>query len=78
MRLFDDLPNFSSTTNETMRDYTYKHGTYELPNDLRPKNLRPKKINNTLVSGNGGDEKNLHSDGRKKNKKIINLIEFFK
>ena len=68
MRLFDDLPNFPSTTNETMRDYTYKHGTYDLPNDLRPKNLRPKKNNNNtlLVSGNGGDEKNLHSGGHKK------------
>ena len=50
-----------------MRDYTYKHGTYDLPNDLRPKNLRPKKKKKTLlVSGNGGDEQNLHSGGHKK------------
>ena len=38
--------------------------------------LRPKK-NNTLVSGNAVDEKNLHRDGRKKNF-FISLIEFFK
>ena len=38
--------------------------------------LRPKK-NNTLVSGNAVDEKNLHWGGRKK-KIFISLTEFFK
>ena len=32
---------------------------------------------NTLVSGNAGDEKNLHAGSRKKHF-FINLIEFFK
>ena len=36
------------------------------------------KKNNTLVSGNSGDEKSLHPGDRKKKKKIINLIEFSK
>ena len=32
LRLFDVLPNFPFTTSETI--ITYKHGIYELPNDL--------------------------------------------
>ena len=35
------------------------------------------KKNKTLVSGNAGDEKNLHPGGHKK-VFFINLIEFFK
>ena len=34
--------------------------------------------NNTLVSGNVSDEKNIHSDGRKLIYFLINLIEFLK
>ena len=34
LRLFDVLPNFLFTTSETMRDYYYKHGIYELPHEL--------------------------------------------
>ena len=35
LKLFHVLPNFPLTTNETMRDYYFKHAIYELPNDLR-------------------------------------------
>ena len=39
LRLFDVLPNFPFTTSETMRDFTYKHGICEMPNDLGPRIL---------------------------------------
>ena len=34
LRLFDVAPKFSFTTSETMRDYYYEHGIYELPREL--------------------------------------------
>ena len=41
--------------------------------------IKPGKKSNTLVSGNAGDKKNfLPGDRKKKKKRIINLIEFFK
>ena len=44
LRLFDVLPNFPLTTSETMRNFNYKHGKYEMPhkllNDLRFNDLR--------------------------------------
>ena len=36
------------------------------------------KKKQALVSENADDEKNLHPGGRKKKKKLMNLIEFFK
>ena len=41
--------------------------------------IKPGKKSNTLVSGNAGDKKKfLPGDRKKKKKRIINLIEFFK
>ena len=41
--------------------------------------IKPGKKSNTLVSGNAGDKKNfLPATAKKKKKRIINLIEFFK
>ena len=34
LKFFDVLPNFVFTTSETMRDYDFKHGVYELPHQL--------------------------------------------
>ena len=43
LRLFNNLPNFSSII-------TYKHGTYELPHEL-PNNLRIRILGNQEISG---------------------------
>ena len=45
LRLFDVLPNFPFTTSETMRDFSYKHGIYELPHEL-PNDLRLRIVGN--------------------------------
>ena len=45
LRLFDVLPNFPLTTSETMCDFTYKHGIYELPHEL-PNDLRLRILGN--------------------------------
>ena len=42
------------------------------------KNGARTKKNNTLVSGSAGDEKNLHSGGRKFIFFLINIIDFLK
>ena len=44
VRLFDALPNFSFTTSETM-GVTFKHGIYELPQEL-PNDLRIRILGN--------------------------------
>ena len=45
LRLFDVLQNFLFTTSETIGDYYYKHGIYELPHEL-PNDLRPRILRN--------------------------------
>ena len=45
LRLFDVLPNFPFTTNETEPNYPYKQGTYKLPHKL-PNDLRLRILGN--------------------------------
>ena len=45
LRVFDVLSNFLFTTSETMDDYYFKHGMYELPHAL-PNDLRLRTLGN--------------------------------